>query len=479
MVRFTDRRREMETLTEAFSTLRKGELVLVYGRRRVGKTELMRKFLKKISKEQGLYLYVHEGTPATQLRSLAEDVKREWTNENPVFETWDSLYDFLEKKTKERGKLVVVIDEFQRLHADPQSLTKLQRAWDERFKNLPIMIILQGSSIGMISKIAQNSRAPLFGRRTKEMRLDPFDYQAFREALKHAKLSEEQKIDLYATFGGIPAYLDIAEAVAEKGYDEVIAEAFLNKNGRLHDEPQRLLSSELRETPRYWSILSAIAEGKETPKEIGDITHLSAPALQSYARRLKDLLSIVALKEPVLGKKKSTRYLIADNLFRFWFRFIGKNATVLELENYESVRKVILAELPMLTALVFEEVVIELVRKLTGKQWVSMPINVEALGSWWDRKGEQIDVCGHADNVLLLGEVKWRNEPTDIDVARELLRKKAYMTRGTKLEQYKHVLFIVSKSGFTESASTFMIEHAMHAFDLQDVTKAYDALPQK
>jgi len=309
------------------------------------------------------------------------------------------------------------------------------------------------------------------------MRLDPFDYQAFREALKPARFTEEQKIELYATFGGIPAYLDIAEAVAEKGYDAVISEAFLSKNGTLREEPQRILNSELRETPRYWSILSAIADGKETPKEIGDITHLSAPALQSYARRLKDLLGIVALNEPVLGKKKSTRYLIADNLFRFWFRFIGKNATVMELENYDSVRKAIKNELPMLASIVFEDAVIEIIKKLNGKQWNGMPINVEALGQWWDRKGEQIDVCGHAGNVLLLGEVKWRNEQTDADIPRDLLRKKAYMTRGTKLEQYRPVLFVVSKTGFTEAAKRFMQEHAMHAFDLSDVTKAYDSLP--
>ncbi len=476
MVRFTGRREEMAALSKSFAALSKGELILVYGRRRVGKTELMREFLKTVPREQGLYLYVQDGTPATKLRSLAQDVGREWPGETPVFESWDDLYSFLERKAREKGKLAVVIDEFQRLHADPQSLTKLQRAWDERFKNLPIMIILQGSSIGMIAKIAQNSRAPLFGRRTKEMRLEPFDYQAFREALRHTRMSEEQVIELYATFGGIPAYLDLAESTATKGFESVVSEAFLNKNGSLREEPQRLLNTELRETPRYWSILSAIAEGKEAPKEISDATHLSAPVLQNYSRKLKDLLGIVALKQPVLGKKKSTRYVMADNLFRFWFRFIGKNAAALELENYDSVKRAIKSEMPMLASIAFEEIVIELVKKLNGRDWNGMPVSVTELGSWWDRRGEQIDVCGHGGNKLLLGEVKWRNEPADAEVARNLMRKKTLLTRGTKLEQYPSELFVVSKSGFTKSAKQFMQENAVHGFDLHDVSKALDSL---
>jgi len=477
MVKFTDRVAELALFESRFKNLKQGELVILTGRRRVGKTELIRKFFEKIPSGERLYLFVDEGTPQDMLRALSEDIASEWPKERPAFSNWDEFLSFLESKARQSGKLVVAIDEFQRLHADPRAFSRLQKAWDTKLKNAPIMLILLGSAVSAIHKIAIGHRSPLFGRATAKIALEPFDYQAFREALANAKLSEEDKIRLFATFGGVPRYLQFAEETAGTPYLDVVENNILKKNSLLREEPSTILQMELKDTGRYNSILAAIANGHRTLKEISDQTGIPSAGLTFYADKLGRALRLIERRSPVCGKL-SPQYVLKDNFFKFWYKFVAKNTSALEIGNYSAVREKVRSEIDGMTGPVFEDIVRELVAKYNGKKMLEMPVKVELLGGWWDRSGNEIDVCGQSNNSLLLGEVRWRKEPADYEDVGKFLKKRE-LVRCTPMQKSNSTLFFFSKSGFTEAAVRYLDERGCYHFDLSHLTRLFDALPNE
>ena len=478
MARFTDRKVELATLRNRFAELKKGELIILQGRRRVGKTELVRRFLDPVPQNQRLYLYLDEGTPQDMLRSMVEDISTAWPAERPAFSSWDDFFSYLGSKATESGKLVVAIDEFQRLNADPRAFSRLQRAWDTQLKDKPIMLVLLGSAVSIIYKIALSGRSPLFGRATELMTLEPFDYQAFREALAETNLSEEMKVRLYATFGGLPRYLEFAEKADKAEYLDVVEENVLRKNGLLREEPSTILMMELKDTGRYNSILAAIAKGHRALKDISDQTGIASPVLQYYLGQLSRALGLVEKRTPVCGNRMAPQYVLRDNFFKFWYNFVAKNSTALEINNYKLVRDRISAEIEGMTGFAFEEVIRELIAKHNNGKLGEMPINVAQLGGWWDRKGNEIDICGQSKGALLLGEVRWRAKPVDYADAAKFFEKR-FLIDCTNEQRRNIVLFVVSKSGFEPKAHAYLKEHGIHCYDLKDIAKAYDALPKK
>ncbi len=478
MAKFTDRKEELALLHSRFARIEKGELIILTGRRRVGKTELVRKFLETVPEKQRLYLFVDEGTPQDMLRSLADDIGIAWPSEKLSFSSWEDFFGYLDAKCSESGKLVVAIDEFQRLHADPRAFSRLQKIWDTRLKDKPIMLILLGSAVSAIYKIALSHRSPLFGRATAKMSLEPFDYQAFREALSGTELSEEMKVRLYSTYGGLPRYLEYAEKTNNSNYLDIVEENVLRKNGLLREEPSTILTMELKDTGRYNSILAAIAKGHRKLKEISDQTGIESPSLAYYIDRLGYALGLIEKRAPVCGSKMSPQYVLKDNFFKFWYNFVAKNNSALEINNFALVRQRITAEIESVTGFVFEEIVREIVRKHNNGKLGEMPVNVAELGGWWDRNGNEIDICGQSKESLLLGEVRWRTQPVDYADASKFFEKRLLVQcSGT---QYNHTtMFVVSKSGFEPQAKSYLSERGVHCFTLADITQFYDALPKK
>ncbi|MEM3031104.1 MAG: ATP-binding protein [Candidatus Micrarchaeia archaeon] len=476
MVEFSNRRSELGLLESKYARLEKGELVILYGRRRVGKTELVLQFLKKIPEKEKLYFLIDEGTPSAMLSGIAEDIARQWHGETPAFHSWDEFFGYLEGKS-ERTKLAVAIDEFQRMHTDPRAFSRLQKAWDTMLRNRRMLIVLLGSAIGAIHKIAIGSRSPLFGRATWRYQIEPFDYQAFREALPPT--DEALLVTLYATFGGMPHYLRFAEEIVKgRDYLDAVEEHILKKSGLLRDEPQALLRMELKDTGRYNSILSAIADGHLKLTEISAQTGISPAGLNFYITRLQHSLRLIEKIEPVCGKKRLSKYVFTDNFFRFWYRFVAKNLSSLEIEDYAFARKKIEAELPAFTGPVFESIVRELIAKYNRRRIKGFPIEVEKLGGWWSRTGNEVDVCGVSKNGLLLGEVKWQNKPADFDVVSNLLEMKKHIQCTPAQAQHTRFL-VVSKSGFTPAALSLMREHGVLGLELKDVSALFNALEKK
>jgi AAA+ ATPase superfamily predicted ATPase len=465
---FYDREPELALLREKYEKLKSGELLAIYGRRRVGKTELIKEFMKKVETKK-FYFYVDLSGRQELLDSLSNAVQSQ-LNETVHFGDFDSFFAFIAKKAQGAAGFLLVIDEFQRfLGIAPEFITKLQQWWDSELRNQKIMAILVGSSIGMMQKITESRAGALYGRATK-LKISPFRYTDFRMMFRG--LGEEEKITRYAVFGGTPYYLEKIKGIPST--IQAISEVVLRKGGALAEEPKNLLEYEnVRIHAKYNSILHALASGKEMIKDVQDFTKISSNTIPAYIRRLDELLDLVGMKNPVLGKERLGRYMIRDNFFRFWYRFIFPNQTALNLGNIKLVSSLLEENLNSYVARVFESVVRELLVLYLNKKIKGVEISFEDIGGWWDRNSNEIDVVAYnnKEKKILVGEVKWTNKPMDVEVLYELL-KKAKMINFSGTYQY----LLVSKSGFTEQCKTKIKELGILHLDIGEIEKLFDSL---
>ncbi len=464
---FYDRKRELKLLKEEFTNLQSGKMFVVYGRRRVGKTELIRQFIKSIP-ENTMYFYVDLVEKQGILDSLSKTVQ-EQLGETKKFADFNDFLDLIALKSD--NSFVLVIDEFQRfLEVSPQFITQLQNYWDQKLKNKKLMLILVGSSIGMIQKIINSKAGALYGRATR-IKISPFKYADFRFMFK--ELSEEEKIITYAVFGGTPYYLEKVKRV-DGNIQKKIFELLLKKGAELFEEPKNLLEYEnVRIHAKYNSILQAASAGKENVKEIQDFTGIDANTLPAYIKRLDELLELLGRKDPVLGKERLGRYGLKDNFFSFWYRFIFPNQTALNLGNIKIVDDDIKENLNAYIGRVFEGICKELLITYINKQLNSYLLDFENIGSWWNRTGEEIDIVAynHKTRKILVGEIKWTNSPIDIDVVDDLMRKAKFINFTG---EYKFLF--ISKNGFTEKALSRIKEiNAIH-LDLKDVERLFEEI---
>jgi hypothetical protein len=462
---FYDRKEELNLLQDKYSNISSGDMLVIYGRRRVGKTELVKQFLKKV--KDHFYFYVEVTQKKGVLDSLSKAVK-EQLKENRVFNDFYEFLDYIGNKA-EKEPFTLVIDEFQRLlDIAPEYITNLQNAWDSKLKDKKILVLLLGSSIGMIQKIMNSKAGALYGRAQK-IKISPFKYSDFRLMFK--ELSEEDKIITYSIFGGTPDYLDKFKKTQGDIYNRIF-ELILKKGAVLLEEPKNLLEYEnVRVHAKYNSILQATSSGKETLKEIEDFTKISTPTMPAYINRLDELLDLLGRKDPVLGKERLGRYCVRDNFFKFWYKFIFPNQTPLNLGNTKFVLDIIKQDLNSYVGRIFEEIVKELLILYNTKEIKGLKLNFENIGSWWDRNSNEIDILAYnlKDKNFLLGEIKWTNKKLDVDVVDELYRKSKLINYSGA---YKFIL--ISKSGFTEKALNKINDIGGIHLDLREIKTLFD-----
>lgn len=466
-IQFYNRVEELNSLNERYKELNdNGVMIAVYGRRRVGKTELIKRFIEKYVKDEKLYFYVDLAERKVILNSLSRALQ-EQLKENIVFSEFEDFFEYLIEKSKER-KFLLVIDEFQRfLDVAPEFITSLQKHWDMTLKNRKIMIILIGSSIGMMQKITESRAGALYGRAAK-MKISPFRYKDFRLMFK--ELSEEEKIIRYAVFGGTPYYLEKTKKFRDTL--KAVYELVIKKDADLSEEPKNLLEYEnVRIHAKYNSILQSISSGKEILKEIQDSTKISTTTLPPYITKLDTLLDLVKRNDPLLGKERMGRYKINDNFFRFWYKFVFENQSALNLGNRDYVFSIIKNEINSYIGKIFEDVAKELLILHNGKEIKGHKINFENIGGWWDRNNNEIDILAYnkKERTLLIGEVKWSSKPIDISDIDKLLKKSKFLNIGGKYD-----FFVVSKSGFTEDCVNKMTENKFLFLDLKDLSELFN-----
>jgi len=467
-LKFFNRKEELDLLnkkSEEIDKFNTGSLIAIYGRRRVGKTELVKQFLSK-HKEQKLYFYIDLAERKVILNYMSKAIK-EQLNLDIAFEDFEDFFKYIIKKANEQ-KFILVFDEFQRfLNVAPEFITSLQKHWDNDLKNMKIMIILLGSSIGMIQKITNSRTGALYGRAIK-VKISPFKYKDFR--LMFQELNEEEKIIRYGVFGGTPYYLEKTKNF--KNTIEAISELIIKKDSDLFEEPKNLLEYEnVRVHSKYNSILQSLSSGKVILKEIQDYTKITASNITPYMERLDKLLDLVKKNDPIKGKERLGRYTITDNFFKFWYKFVFGNQSALNFGGTEQILNIIKNELNSHIGKIFEDVIKELFILYNCKKIKDCLINFENIGSWWDRNGNEIDIIGYnsKDKLFFGAEVKWTSKPVDIDVINELVRKIKLVNLSGE-----YMLFFISKSGFTTNAIKKMNELKFIYLNLEDVKELFD-----
>lgn len=460
---FVNREKELESLRAAIGRPRPG-LLRVFGRRRLGKTEL----LQRVCEERGgIYLLIDDADTAQVLASLSRQLAMETGSLATPYRSWDDLFEHL---TRDHSDRFVVLDEFQRLiENDRSAVTRLQDHWDRKLRRSGPTIVLCGSSVGMMQRLTGGRKGPLFGRLTTDLRLRAFDYRAVR--LLYPDLPEEQKVYRYAVFGGTPFYHQFSLG---RALPDAIMEAFLEPTAPLRDEPMSLLQFELRSHTRYNSILFEIGNGTHALAELETKVGVKHGGLGPYLEVLKHDLDLVAMEEPVCGKRKQARYVMADPFFAFYYRFVFSDRPRLELGRIDAVLQTIQADLDGYVGRVFEDVARQALIALNGRRYAGVDVDFDRIGRWWNKQGEELDIVAPGTREILVGEVKWSRAPVGPGEIADVLRK-ASLIEKTEGKAMRPV--IVARGGLTRDAEALAErEHAL-VLDLASLRDIFEGSP--
>ena len=450
-MKFIGRKREMEKLESEYS--RDSSFVVIYGRRRVGKTTLIKEFLKN---KTAFYFLATEEIESQSMKRLAGVVARTTKNrllQNATFTDWLDLFQVIADYEPEKKK-VFVIDEFPYLVKTNSAFPSiLQNAWDEILKDNNLMLILSGSLIGMMQKHALSYDSPLYGRRTSQMRLAPL---SFTDIYAVQNLSFTESVEQYAVTGGVPKYLEFFEDGRE--LTEQIKDAVLSKNGFLYEEPFFLLKSESMTAVNYFSIIKAIADGNHKIGKIAGVLGIESSKLTPYLSTLSDL-GFVEKRTPVTEKnpEKSRKglYFIADNFIRFWFKYVYPYKGELELDNMQIVLEEMKKDFETkFVAFAYEDICKDIFANLCKRGVVDFVPS--RIGAYWlnDYTGDtEIDVMAvdNQNKRIFAGECKYHRNPVDAPVYYAL--KEKVLNAGEIRKSYPgyDVIYgIFSKSGFTQ-----------------------------
>lgn len=443
-MRFIGREYELKELNEEYN---KGNFALsvIYGRRRVGKTYLIKEFLKD---KKGYYFVALESNALINLSLLSIAVYEACGNLKglPDFLDFESAFRYLFEYTKE-NRIVFVIDEYPYLAQTAEYISSLlQKLIDEYRDNSKLFLILCGSSMSFMENQVLAYKSPLYGRRTSQLKINPFNYL---DAAKFVEsYSYKEKAIVYGLTGGIAEYLTFFNDNVELKTN--IINNFLKTSGRLFEEATNLLKQELRQPKTYNDILFAIAGGASKLNEIATKLNMQTGGLTYYINSLVEL-GIVEKKTPVLDRKtKRPVYVIKDTMFRFWYYFVQKNMNLINMELGEIVYdKQVKARLNEYMGSVFEKITIEYFEQRLRKGKLNfIPADY---GNWWGndkirKKESEIDLLAYDENNnYLFAEVKWKNQKADEIVLNELIEKS--MNFGCLDRHY----WLISLSGFEEN----------------------------
>lgn len=387
MIPFVDRREDLKSLREKL----KGEgfeLIVIYGRRRIGKTRLVLEAVKDLPH---VYYLAVEGD---NLRHFRETAERVFPEVRYSREDWEGTLHAL------KGK-VLVIDEFPNLiKEDPKVLSVFQRAIDLDLSNSGTKLVLLGSSVGMMTEKVLSYKSPLYGRRTGSMKLKPMGFFALKEFFPGA--SWEELVEVYGLTDGIPFYITRVRLP----FWEWLEKELKDPVSFFRDEVDFLLRYEFSEIGTYKRILEAIALGRTTPKEIRDFTGMKHSDITPYLRNLI-AVDLVVREVPVTEKptSKRGRYYLADNFLAFWFRFVYPNLSRIEEGAFDVAE--IKEDYPHYLGRVFEKVARQFLVEMSKAG--ELPFRFTKIGRWW-HKGEEIDLVAlnERKKKALFVEVKWK-----------------------------------------------------------------------
>jgi AAA+ ATPase superfamily predicted ATPase len=436
---FVDREIEYRFLEEKWHEAG-AQCIVLWGKRRVGKTELVKQFIKD---KPHIYFLAETTNEKEQLARFSRAIGEFF--HDPLLETrgfpgWEESFRYIKEKDE---KFVLVIDEFPYLvESSPPIISLFQKAWDEYWSKGKLYLILLGSSMAMMENEVLGYRSPLYGRRTGQWRVDPMSFAAAGQFRRNRDFAD--RVSHFSVAGGVPAYW--LRFSAEKTFAQNVRDHVLRKGEVLYDEVEFILREELREPRYYFALLQAVAQGKRKLSEIVNAAGLAQPAANKYLGVLSDLKIVereVSVTEEKPLKSKKGLYRITDEFFQFWFKFIFPNRARLEMGEVQLVWSSISRELPQHLGSVYEQIAREV---LMRNSQLFFPI--KAIGRWWDRN-EEIDAVALGDDSILFAEVKWSKNPVGVDVYEALRAKAEKVALGVKARRERFCLF--SRSGFTKA----------------------------
>ncbi len=455
-----DREQELEGLEHRWRS-GQAELVIVYGRRRVGKTELLLNFAQE---KPALYFLAAQVTEAEHLRQFSEQLRA--TFDDPLLErltlnNWESALTYLAQRAQ-RDRLLVVLDEFPYLcEAQPALPSLLQRFWDLEGQHSRLSLVLCGSQVSFMERQLLAQRAPLYGRRTAQLHLQPL---GFRDAARFfPQNSARQQVIAYGLLGGMPAYLRRFDS--RRSLQENLLQEVLSVQGFLYEEPHFLLRMELRDPKTYMALLGAIASGCTRLHEIAQRAGLTASTASKYLDVLRGLglvMHEVSPLERAPQRSKKGRYRVADPYLQFWFHFIQPHLSLIEAGSGALVYEKFIA--PRLDAHldgIFEEICRDFVRRY-GEEFDLPP--VRRVGRHWGQDFDLDVVVEHVDGSLSFGECKWTRRPVGERIVRQLHERVGQLwLKPNRIRSY----MLFSGGGFTEGLVRQAQAESMHLVDLE------------
>ena len=444
MSQFYCREDELRKLNKRY-TDDKFECIVIYGRRRVGKTALINEFCKD---KPTIFFSALNTTEKENLNALSKSImnfERPDMESAPEFSSYDAALDELTALSKE-NRIVFVIDEYPYLaKAKPSISAMLQHIIDHKWTETRMYLILCGSSMSFMENQVLGNESPLYGRRTGQFKIEPLDYR--ETAVFHPYLTSEDNALIYGITGGVPHYINKLDV--RSSIDEALLENLFDRSSYLYEEPGNLLKQELREPAIYNAIIKAIADGSSKMNDIKMKVGEESSVISKYLKTLIDL-GIVKKETPVTEKPgKKTIYLLADNFFRFWYRFVPVNMSAIDSGRISKIYPhAVKQHLSDYMGLTFEKMCQDYLLYYSD----NLPIELCNIGQWWGtdpkkKKQIQIDIVGTPvqGNDYIIGSCKYRNEKIGVD---ELNLIKDYASILGKGNNYHYYIF--SKGGFTD-----------------------------
>jgi len=475
-VKFIDREEELEELERAQRlAARRLFVTLIFGQRRVGKTELVKQFEKG---KKHLHFFVYEGKTEEAIR---EDFEKEMKEKGVLrpevsIPSLDELVRFI---FREGRGYVVVFDEVQNMrNIYPAFFSVLQREIDEN-PDTPLHLILLGSVIGLVKVLFEDAKSPLYGRVKSVIRLKPFRYRQVRLFLKALGYRrEEDFVRFYSVFGGLPKYYVAIDDYAMNGKDifEVLKFFFFRDNAPFREEIQGILRQEFgRGKSYFYSLLEAVATGHTKLTEISSYMKSAPTSITPFLSDLLDYYEIIE-RVPRAGDERGRKsvYLIKSPLFRFWFRYVYPNIGWLERGEYGRILEELKRTFNSFVGMGFERVCVEALEEMSRRN--ELPIKFETIGPYWGklrRGGQRVEfeidavALNGRTGEILFAECKWQEGVDAAKVLRELREKAGFVEwrRGRRKEYY---------AVFAKSFRRRVREPGVLLFDLEELRRIFD-----
>ena len=456
---------ELDILNSLYNSS-KFEYLVMYGRRRVGKTTLLQEFAKD---KNAVFFPAQEKNDTLNLQDFSKMVQMRLDGLFiSSFEGWKEAFEYIDKKVNERT--LIIIDEFPFIAEENPSIKSiLQHVIDHLWKkNKNIFLILCGSSVSFMESDIMGNKSPLHDRQTSSMEVVPFDY--FESGLFYPSYTNEQKLIAYGILGGVPRYLEAFDDTVS--IEKNISKTIIRKGAYLNEEPSNLLKAELRDTNVYNSILSAIAGGRNKLREISDYIHEDKSKVSKYLVTLQTM-RLVEKRVPC-GEGKGSRkgiYKLTDNFFRFWFRYEFTNNAYYEMLGADAASKEIIDGINDYMGDAFEGICMEyFVRKAREKKLPFVPFQI---GKWW---GNNKHIKAQDDvDILMIDKTGKKGIFVECKFTNSKMPHEEYEDLKTAMLAFPDIdekyIYFVSKSGYEKSVIRHAAEDGAILLGLGDLFK--------